>query len=126
MKNGKLLLIGGALEPSSKERVFEKFIKLAGGNDSNIGILPTASNEMTETISRYETGFKNMGVSKITPLMITNREDSNNSKFTKILKDLDAIFLTGGDQLPHAGGPSEVASVGSRVSRSAGRRAPAS
>ena len=99
MNNGKLLLIGGALEPSPKEQVFAKFIDLAGGKDCNIGIIPTASNEIPETMSRYEIAFRSMGINAITPLVITNREDSNDSKFTKLLKDLDGIFITGGDQL---------------------------
>ncbi|MHA1984202.1 MAG: cyanophycinase [Candidatus Hodarchaeales archaeon] len=97
--NGKLLLIGGGLEPKPDEPVFTRFIKLAGGNDSRIGIIPTASNEMKETLEIYENGFKSMGVRDIIPIKITNRRESGNKDFVNILNDLDAVFITGGDQL---------------------------
>ncbi|MHA1991378.1 MAG: cyanophycinase [Candidatus Hodarchaeales archaeon] len=96
---GKLLLIGGGLEPKPNEPVFARFIELAGGSDSRIGVIPTASNEMEETIEIYKNGFKSMGIRDVIPINITNRKESNKKEFVNILKDLHAVFMTGGDQL---------------------------
>lgn len=110
---GSLVIVGGALG-SSNEEVYEKFIELAGGDDSaKIGIIPAASSKLTSSndfkkdLIKY--GVKEENIS-ILPLSKhdfkktdeneeeTWKSNENKDEIVNKIKDLTGIWMVGGDQ----------------------------
>lgn len=92
---GNLLLLGGSEEP---REFWPRFLELAGGKDSPIIVLPTAS-ERPEAGPEYvaELGG-NYGASRARWLPIYSRADAHDAGFVAALRDAKGIFFTGGDQ----------------------------
>jgi cyanophycinase len=98
MNPGDLLIIGGAEEKCHGAEVLSKFVELAGGIDSKIGILPTASKIPDEVSSDYIKTFRNLGVENVEVLDVNTREIAESPEVNELLKSLSAVFITGGDQ----------------------------
>ncbi|RFU66552.1 cyanophycinase [Peribacillus glennii] len=98
MKPGELLIIGGAEEKFHGGEVLQKFVDLAGRQNSGIGILPTASEIPDEVSSDYIQTFKQLGVGRVEVIDVDSRERAENPEILELVESLSAVFITGGDQ----------------------------
>src|ERR1700722_16957697 len=73
-KRGWIIPIGGAENKENDRRILERFIRVSGGEDANIVVIPTAS-RMHETGSRYEALFKELGARQVAVMDFDTRRD---------------------------------------------------
>ncbi|SMC72390.1 cyanophycinase [Sporomusa malonica] len=96
---GSLLIIGGHEDKIGNCVILRKFVDMAGGRDSRIVIVATATGEPRTVGSEYKELFSSMGASAVTIMAIANRETANQMQQAEIIKNASGIFFTGGDQL---------------------------
>jgi cyanophycinase len=96
-KSGKLIIIGGR-EDREKEMEILKVVATHVG-DGRLCIVSVASTVGDELWIEYSRIFKHLGVKKLSHLDVVNRTESVDQKALKAVKDADAVFFTGGDQL---------------------------
>jgi cyanophycinase len=94
---GYIIPVGGAEEKIGDVTILRRFASLCGSG-CRIAIIPTAS-ELSDTGSRYETLFQQLGVAHAQSLPIHGRSDAELPDLLGILDQADGIFLTGGNQL---------------------------
>jgi cyanophycinase len=94
---GALVLCGGGALP---EAVREAFVKLAGGKEARLVIIPTASDSGEEEEDAAEVGaiWKRHGVGTIATLHTRRREEANDETFVAPLRGATAVWITGGRQ----------------------------
>jgi cyanophycinase len=95
---GYIVPVGGAEEKIGDVTILRRFVTLCGGGKASIAIIPTAS-EVSDTGSRYEHLFKELGAGDAHALPITNRSDCDRQEWLDLLHAVDGIFVTGGNQL---------------------------
>jgi len=95
---GWIVPVGGAEDKVADVRILRRFVELAGGEAARIAIIPTAS-VLADTGARYETLFRDLGVSSAQALGYAERKDATRDDWRDVLEDASGIFLTGGDQL---------------------------
>lgn len=96
---GALLMIGGAEDKVGNRTILRRFVELAGGAQSHIAIIATAS-EIYDVVSRiYERIFLELGADKVQVLKLYSREQCCNEQMLAPIADATGIFLTGGNQL---------------------------
>jgi cyanophycinase len=100
-KNGSLVIMGGGGKDRTFPQVFAHFIKLAGGKDARIVIVPTAASSSPD--HNYQRSWslelaKSMGVAKATILHSHNRKIADTEAFTKPLKTATGVWFGGGRQ----------------------------
>ncbi len=79
--------------------ILRRLVGMAGGKESGILILTTASQEGQALGATYRQIFKQLGAAEVTALDVNTRVEAN---LTAVVKELDkatGIFFTGGDQL---------------------------
>lgn len=94
-EHGSLVIAGGALRDTA---VLMEFIRLAGGENAPIVIIPTASGEENpepESIKKYFTRF---GATHVTVLHTRNPEVADREDFVSPLKEAGGVWFTGGRQ----------------------------
>ncbi|MGH8035048.1 MAG: cyanophycinase [Lysobacterales bacterium] len=96
---GYIVPIGGAegKELNRKPVILKRFVKLCGGKDARVLVIPTAS-EVNETGAMYMDLFKSLGAKSMC-MPIDQREDCHDSEMLRVLGDATGIFITGGNQL---------------------------
>ncbi len=92
-ENGYLLAVGGGHVPES---IINKFKELAGGPESHLIIIPTASENPDTAIIRKE--WTDKGCLHISILHTKNREIANSREFTEPLRNAKAVWFSGGRQ----------------------------
>ena len=97
-RRGHLIPIGGAEDKEGHRDILRRVVKLAGGRDARIAILPTAS-RMQDTGSRYIEVFDELGVADAVSLPLRTRSDGNQERYVEELERATGIFITGGDQV---------------------------
>lgn len=97
-ERGFIIPIGGAEEKDHDPRILKRFVRLCGGEDADIVVIPTAS-RMEDTGSRYERIFGELGANRVTALNFTTRADGNREDWLERLTRASGVFFTGGDQL---------------------------
>ncbi len=103
---GYIIPIGGAEEKIHDPAILKRFVKLCGGRQARIAIIPTAS-LASDTGERYESLFAEMGVAHAEALPLESRSDCEAPEALDALEQASGIFLTGGNQLrlaTHLGG----------------------
>lgn len=91
---GHLILIGGGEKPA---KVMETFIRLAGGEQGKIVVLPTASGE-PDTGDYYRELLQKHGAGSVQVLDIRSPEQTAEPEVVTQLEEADGIFFSGGDQ----------------------------
>jgi len=93
-----LMAIGGALD-FEEPRIFQEFIKRAGGANAKIVVLPQASS-LPETGAEYCRIFKKLGI-KSTPKALEFREraQADQKRHLELLRKATGIFIAGGTQM---------------------------
>ncbi|QBB71705.1 cyanophycinase [Pseudolysobacter antarcticus] len=97
-QRGWIVPIGGAEEKENDPRILERFVALCGGADADIVVIPTAS-QLSDTGSRYESIFTELGVGRVTALDFDTRRDAEERNRLKRIGEASGIFFTGGNQL---------------------------
>lgn len=92
---GRLLIIGGG---ERTDEIMQKFIHLAGGKEAVVVIFPMASSVPEEVGPEYVKQMKGLGVKDAFYLNI-NADAANQDSTVAKLKDVTAVFYSGGDQV---------------------------
>jgi len=93
-QEGWLVIIGGGKRP---DYVMKEIIKLAGGNRSQILIVPAASEDQLDSSLYARHQFESCGAENVR-YIILKKEEVDNPENLSIVKRSKAIFFTGGDQ----------------------------
>ena len=101
MSNGATTLIaigGGELEESKD--ILEKFLGLAKKNsDARLVVMTIATNETEAAADKYNRLFRKHGLKHVGIVDVSQRDDAFKEASLKKIREADAIFFTGGDQL---------------------------
>jgi len=96
---GPLLAIGGAEDKLGKRTVLSEFVRLAGGEEARIAVIPTASSLGPEIIEVYDALFRRLGAREVVAARPESREEADDPAFVGLLDKVTGIFMTGGNQL---------------------------
>lgn len=98
-ENGTLVIVGGGDRGSA---MFRHFVKLAGGKDAKLVVIPTASSvdpdydyfgHRSAEYAREELGMKN-----VTIVHSHDRATAGTTQFVAPIREADAVWFTGGRQ----------------------------
>jgi cyanophycinase len=78
--------------------ILRHVVRLAGGSNANIVIIPTASSIPDEVIENYQSAFEKLGCSNVHVLDIREREQSEEPQNIEMIRNADAVLFSGGDQ----------------------------
>jgi cyanophycinase len=95
---GWIVPIGGAENKENDRHILERFIRVSGGENADIVVIPTAS-RMHETGPRYEKLFKELGAAQVTVMDFDTRRDCQEAGRLRRIEEATGIFFTGGNQL---------------------------
>jgi cyanophycinase len=95
---GWIIPIGGAEEKENSPEILARFVKLCGGADADIVVIPTAS-RMADTGSRYERTFGELGAKRVSTLAFDTRRDCEEPGRLAQIEAASGVFMTGGNQL---------------------------
>ena len=95
---GWIVPIGGAENKENDRHILERFVRVSGGAEADIVVIPTAS-RMNETGTRYEKLFAELGAARVTVMDFDTRRDCQEPGRLERLEDATGIFFTGGNQL---------------------------
>src|SRR5580700_10533814 len=97
-QRGWIIPIGGAENKENDRRILERFVRVSGGPEADIVVIPTASS-MHETGARYEQVFADIGAARVTVMDFDTRRDCQETGRLKRIEEATGIFFTGGNQL---------------------------
>jgi len=95
-RNGTLVIVGGALTDTA---IINHFIRLAGGPDAPIVVIPTAGGD-----ERYDQDwsglrmFRDAGATNLVVLHTTDRREADSEAFVEPLRQARAVWISGGRQ----------------------------
>jgi cyanophycinase len=98
---GALVICGGGSLPDA---VRDRFIELAGGKESRLVVIPTASETAEATIAdptrqeRLLAPWKLKGAAEVQLLHTRSKEKANEDAFVEPLKKATGVWFGGGDQ----------------------------
>src|SRR3954466_2010313 len=95
---GSLLIIGGHEDKEGDKTILRMLAKKVG-KSGKIVVATVASGEPLGSFHDYERVFRGLGVRHIHHLAVESREEAQLESRINVLKDADAVFFTGGDQL---------------------------
>jgi cyanophycinase len=109
MAKGTLIPIGGNEDKGNEfsenntldfieDGILSTVVKEAGGVNSNIIVIPTASSIQQEVGENYLHAFDKLGCSNVRVLDINSQSDSESKENIKALEMSDCIMFSGGDQ----------------------------
>ena len=95
---GYVIPIGGAEERTGAAKILKRFVKVSGGKQSCIAVIPTASS-LEGTGEKYVKIFNKIGVAEAFSLPINERHEAAREDYLSALEHATGIFITGGNQL---------------------------
>jgi cyanophycinase len=95
---GWIIPIGGAENKENDRHILERFVRVSGGSDADIVVIPTAS-RLHETGPRYERLFRDIGAARVTVMDFDTRRDCHEPGRLQRLEQASGVFFTGGNQL---------------------------
>lgn len=98
VSRGDLVIIGGAEDKVGPKTILQHFVDLAGGSDSRIVVLATASSLGESIVEVYHGLFTGMGAEEVTGLRPMGRSEANDESTAAALDGATGIFMTGGNQ----------------------------
>ncbi|WP_296382098.1 cyanophycinase [Winogradskyella sp.] len=81
-----------------EEGILYHVVKEAGGIDSNIVVIPTASSIPIEVGENYLTAFSTLGCENVEVLDIRSKDDSETEHAINLIKNANCVMFSGGDQ----------------------------
>ena len=97
-ERGWIIPIGGAEEKSNEPAILARFVELCGGDSARIVVIPSAS-RLSDTGSRYEAIFRELGVCEVCSVDFDTRRDCEEPNRLEKIASAHGIFFTGGNQL---------------------------
>jgi len=97
-RRGWIIPIGGAENKENDRHILERFVRVSGGAQADLVVIPTAS-RMHETGPRYEQVFRDLGAHRVTVMDFDTRRDCQEPGRLARLEAASGIFFTGGNQL---------------------------
>jgi cyanophycinase len=94
-----LLVIGGAEDRVGKATVLRRFVRLAGGRQADIVLIPTASSFQDEVTDSYTEVFTRLGAPAPRVVNPATRQDAHDPRAVALLDAATGIFMSGGSQL---------------------------
>lgn len=96
---GTVMIIGGAEDKFDDKVILRRFLSLAGGSDSRLLVISTASSLGDMATQLYRELFASMGGGETIGLRPLTREEANDPEQAAVVESANGIFLTGGNQL---------------------------
>jgi cyanophycinase len=96
---GPVILIGGAEDKLKARQILKRFVRLAGGDESNVVVVSTASELGDRTTQVYRRIFSDLGAATVTGLNPQERSEAEDPAGPAALAAATGVFLTGGNQL---------------------------
>src|SRR5205809_7038217 len=96
---GPVMVIGGAEDKLGERVILSRFVQLAGGAQSHIVVISTASSLGNAATDLYRHIFARVGADRVTGMRPETREEAYDQRTVEALKDATGIFMTGGNQL---------------------------
>lgn len=100
---GTLCVIGGAEDRVGDRVVLREFVRLAGGSGARVAVLATASSLGEEIFDSYDEVFRGLGAGEVLRLRPETRAEADDPALAGCLDGVDAVFMTGGNQVKLAG-----------------------
>jgi cyanophycinase len=97
-RRGWIVPIGGAENKENDPRILERFVRVSGGDEADIVVIPTAS-RMHETGSRYEQLLQSLGAARVAVIDFDTRRDCQERGRLERIEQASGLFFTGGNQL---------------------------
>ena len=95
-----LLIIGGAEDKVGRSVVLKRFVRLAGGRQSRIVLIPTASSFVDEVTAAYTSVFTRLRAgADIRQVHTPSRAAAYDPVLVQRLDDATGVFIAGGSQL---------------------------
>lgn len=94
-ESGSLVIVGGAMKDTA---IINTFIRLAGGVDAPMIIIPTASGEKEINNARVSEILTSAGARNVTVLHTYDKNTANTEAFVKPLKSAKGVWFDGGRQ----------------------------
>jgi len=94
-----LLIIGGAEDKLGRATVLRRFVRLAGGRNARIVVIPTASSFPDEAVQTYTTAFGRLGAHEVVVVNPGSRPAAAGGALVKAMDHATGVFMTGGNQL---------------------------
>jgi cyanophycinase len=95
---GYIIPVGGAESKLGSPLILKRFVRLCGGRDARVVVIPTASS-LADTGERYQSIFKELGVRRVDVLDLDARSDCEDEATLATLDQARGVFMTGGNQL---------------------------
>jgi cyanophycinase len=95
---GFIIPIGGAEEKTGGETILKRFVRVCGGRQARIAVIPTAS-EASATGRDYERLFRERRADKVWVLPFETRRQCEDPEELAVLEKATGVFFTGGNQL---------------------------
>lgn len=95
---GFVIPIGGGEDKIGDRYIHSEFVRICGGSDARIAVIPTAS-RLDDTGARHVELFKDLGVDTVEVLEIQDRKGTETPAYLEMLDRATGIFMTGGNQL---------------------------
>lgn len=92
---GAFVAVGGG---SERPEVIQAILRLLGGKDRRIVVLPTASGDPSASGLAYKQFFLNVGLTEVESLPIPDRQTANELDAVRDIGRADLLYFTGGDQ----------------------------
>lgn len=99
VSRGTLCVIGGAEDRTGGRSVLREFLQLAGGDGARVAVVATASSLGDEVLDAYDEAFRDCGAADVLRLRPETRAEADDPALAAALGDVDAVFMTGGNQL---------------------------
>ena len=97
-RRGWIIPIGGAENKENDRRIRERFVRVAGGEQADIVVIPTAS-RVHETGARYQQVFQELGAARVEVMDFDTRRDCQERGRLRRIEAASGMFFTGGNQL---------------------------
>jgi beta-aspartyl-peptidase (threonine type) len=95
-EDGTLVVVGGGKIPDT---VISRFLKLAGGNEARLVVIPTASSDTTlPTVDSTTELWSSRGIGHTVLLHTRDRDQASDDAFVKPLREATAVWISGGLQ----------------------------
>jgi len=98
MTRGYVIPVGGAEDKVRDAEILRRFVRLCGGQDGRIAVIPTAS-QLDDTGQKYEELFGKLGARRVRVLKLEDREACSDPYAIETLQKANGVFMTGGNQL---------------------------
>jgi cyanophycinase len=104
-QKGTIVLAGGGLAPDTAGLLVDRILRLAGGAEASIVVIPSASVDapalpkngpLPPTVESTKRVFEAHGAKRVTFLHTRDRDTANSPEFAAVLRSASAVFLTGG------------------------------